>query len=274
MKITDEKACVANINSLRTRRILTHAFKDEEGGVLYTEVLVYLTVEYLNQIKKQQESLYEKYNGFIVKTYYDAEWGTGINYQKVRLIYRGLAAAGLIEMKKGGQDNKTCVKVNLKAVDDFLEKYEPKFDEEFNKYVEKQKNRQQKRIKQSENKHGLDLEKVNELSIDNDFEKLSDYVKDHNKLSLIYGVNHYYRQFTSKAFIWKAGDLNTMLQPWKDRWSYEGAELGLAIAVYRAIHDNSNLYFGQKFKQHFSIQKTRYDIPSDVVFDNIFQMSK
>ena len=266
MTDNQESACVANINSLRTRRILTLSFNDGIAGVLYTDVLVYLTVEYLKQFQNYKSLT--KHEGFMVKTHKDVEMFVGISSTyKVGLIYKGLEAAGLITLKKKGQDNRTCVKVNLRAIDDRLAEYEPQFEKMTSDYVEEQKRFQNKRKDKS-----FDLEKVNNLTDKNDFEELKESIKDHNRLSLIYGVNHYYKQFTGKAFVWRIGDLNTMLQPWKDRWSYKGAELGLAIAVYRAIHDNSNLYFGQKFKQYFSIQLERNDIPEGVVFDNIFQI--
>lgn len=255
-----------SINDIKSRRALTLVFNDGQSAFIYASVLIYLTIEYLNQKKTNQSNL-DKYDGYMVKTPFDAEVELGIHAAQIRTIYTGLEAKGLIQIKKQGQDNRTCIKVNLDEVNRILNEYLVKYDDLKNQYVE-EKNKKREARKAKVNK-GDEIEVINQLSVDNNFEELSDYIKDHNKLSLVYGVNHYYRKITNKTFIWSLGDLNTMLQPWRNRWSYKGAELGLALAVKKAVEDTSKLYFGLKFKQYFNIQL----IPTDEVeFDNIFQI--
>lgn len=269
-----------SIDSYRSRRALTLSFNEGQAGVIYADVLVYLTIEYLGQIKTNLKKL-EANDGFMVKTPRDAEVELGLSQDKVRLVYKGLETAGIIEIKKKGQDNRTCLKVNLEAVNARLNEFIPKFEQMKQEYVIQQTlvqdARKERAKKNAQGKLNFDL--INELSEENIPSKLGAISEDYETLALIYTVNHYYKKYTSKNFVWSPVKFNTLMTTWRNRGMREGSELGMSYALYTELNSKGfgkERPFELRVRETFNpdIRPNAYDHKLDnVIYDNILKQS-
>ena len=266
------------IDSYKSRRALTLAFNEGQAGIIYADVLVYLTIEYLGQLKNNPELL-QKYDGYMTKTPKDAEVELGLSSDKVRLVYKGLEAAKVITLKTKGQDNRTCLKVDLDAVNNLLVEYIPKFESYKQEYVTQQETCRQLRKEQIK-KHAqskIDFDAVNAIQDNNPSElgKLSD---DFDTLSLIYVVNHYYKKYTGKAFQWNAVKFNTLMTTWRNRSNRVGSEFGMSLAIYQELNNHdfcSKRPFELRIRTTFNpdIKIRDFTKYSEVLFDNILKQA-
>ena len=269
-----------SIDSYRSRRALTLSFNEGQAGVIYADVLVYLTIEYLGQIKTNLKKL-EANDGYMVKTPRDAEIELGLSQDKVRLVYKGLETAGIIEIKKKGQDNRTCLKVNLEAVNTRLNEFIPKFEQMKQEYVTQQTLVQEARKERAKkNAQGnLNFDLINELSEENIPSKLGTISEDYETLALIYTVNHYYKKYTSKNYVWSPVKFNTLMTTWRNRGTREGSELGMSYALYTELNNKgfgSQRPFELRVRETFTpdIRPNAYDHKLDnVIYDNILKQS-
>ena len=273
--------CLETIDNYKSRRALTLSFNEGQAGVIYADVLVYLTLEYLAQIKTNLKKL-EANDDFMVKTPRDAEIELGLSQDKIRLVYKGLEAAGLITIKKKGQDNRTCLKVNLEAVNQRLEEFIPKFEALKKEYVEQQeqahKDKKERLIKNAQSK--LDFDKVNEISNNNNPKEIGSLTDDYDTCSLIYVVNHYYKKYTGKNFFWNAVKFNTLMTTWRNRANRKGSEFGLSYALFTELNNKgfgSQRPFELRVRETFNpdIQPKMFDSRdyTNVIFDNILQVN-
>ena len=272
---------IKSIDTYKSRRALTLAFNDGQAGIIYADVLVYLTLEYLSQIKNNSELL-ESHDGFMVKTPKDAELEIGISADRVRLVYKGLESAGVITIKTKGQDNRTCLKVNLDMVESLLETYTQKFDEIKSAYVQKQEDYHRARKEQSQKRtqSKIDFDKVNSMVEENNPKELGTLSDDYEALSLIYIVNHYYKVYTGKNYHWEAVKFNTLMTTWRNRSSRVGSEFGLSYALFTELNNHgfgSKRPFELRVRERFNpdIQPRMFDSKdyAGVAFDNLMRVN-
>ena len=267
------------IDSYKSRRALTLAFNEGKAGLVYADVITYLTIEYLAQIKNNPELL-QKYDGFMTKTPKDAEVELGLSQDNVRLVYKGLEAAKLITIKTKGQDNRTSLKVDLNAVNNLLVDFIPKFETMKQNYVDSQVEYRQARKEQRE-KHAqskLDFDAINATVINNNPADIGKLSNDYDTLSLIYTVNHYYKKYTGNNYFWNAVKFNTLMITWHNCSTREGSEFGLSYAIYQQLN-----YKGIGSKRPFELrvrEAYNHDIKvkdfnnpeyEGVIFDNILK---
>lgn len=272
---------LTTIDSYKSRRALTLSFNEGKAGVIYADVLVYLTIEYLSQLKNNPELL-ASHDGFMVKTPKDAEIELGLSQDSIRLVYKGLEAAKIIEVKTKGQDNKTCLRVNLDVVNQRLEEFIPKFEAMKQEYFEKQEKTQAQRKEQSTKnlQRNLDFDKVNEVSINNNPKDLGDLSNDADTLTLIYIVNHYYKLYTGRTFIWNAVKFNTLMTTWQNRADRLGSEFGMSYAIFKELNNKgqgSQRFFELRVRETFNpdIRPSMFNSKEfeGVIFDNILKLN-
>ena len=279
MDIFENYYLLNTINDYKSRRALTLSFNDGQAGVIYAEMLVYLTIEYLGQLKNNSKKL-EANDGYMVKTPRDVEIELGLSQDKVRLVYKGLEAAKIISIKKKGQDNRTCLKVNLDAVNERLNEFIPKFEAMKNEYVEQQeKSRLEKKerlIKNAQSK--IDFDSVNATVETNNPSEIGKITQDFDTCSLIYVVNHYYKKYTGKNYFWNAVKFNTLMTTWRNRANRKGSEYGMSAAIYRELNFKGfgsqrpfELRVRETFSPDFTINYYNKDEYEGVLFDNILK---
>ena len=132
------------IDTYKARRAISYKFDDGTAGNDVSTVLVYLVISYFKHLKNY--SLVLKYNGFMVKSAKDVEVATGIPSRIVLHIYKELEQAGLIEKNNKSDQRRTCVKVNLEAVQNLMDEFVPKTEEYMSSYFDEQ-NRKREEIK-------------------------------------------------------------------------------------------------------------------------------
>jgi len=125
------------IDSYKARRAITYAFNDDSAANDVATVLVYLVISFFKHLKNY--ILVSKFNGFMIKTPKDVEVATGIPQRVVSQIYGRLTDRGLIEKNNKSDQRRTCVKVNLEAVQNLLDEYVPKSEEYMDSYFNEQK---------------------------------------------------------------------------------------------------------------------------------------
>lgn len=269
------------INDYKSRRALTLAFNDGQEAILYSETLVYLTIEYLGQLKNHKDLL-ESHNGYMIKTFRDAEIELGLTYDRARLIFKGLEAAKLISLQKTGRDNRTSVKVDLDAVNALLNEFIPKYEALRQEYLDKQEQAKEAR-KERAQKHmqsKLDFDKVNQITENNKPQDIGTLSDDYDTCSLIYVVNHYYKKYTGKTFFWNAVKFNTLMTTWRNRANRKGSEFGLSYALFTELNNKgfgSQRPFELRVRETFNpdIQPKMFDSRdyTNVIFDNILQVN-
>lgn len=269
------------IDSFKSRRALTLYFNDGQAGVLYADTLVYLTIEYIAQLHRNPELL-KQHDNYMTKTPKDAELEIGLSQDKIRLIYKGLETSGLISIKKKGQDNRTCIKVDLDKVNDVLVEYSDKFEEMKKNYVDKQSEMQKKRVEQAK-KHAqskLDFEKLNAISEENNPKVIGELSEDYETCSLIYIVNHYYKRYTNKTYRWEPIKFNTLMTTWRGRADRQASELGMSIALHTELNNKSydsirpfELRVRETYSPDVRINDYNCREYEDVLFDDIMQLN-
>lgn len=279
--MNDNIFLLSNIDSYKCRRALTLAFNEGQAGLIYADVLVYLTIEYLSQLSHNPDLL-KKYDGYMVKTPKDAEVELGLSADKIRLVYKGLEAAKVISIKTKGQDNRTSLMVDLEAVNSLLNEYLPKFEALKNGYIEKQEEYKKTRKEQSQ-KHmqsKLDFNKLNQITEENKPQDIGTLSDDFDTCSLIYVVNHYYKKYTGKNFFWNAVKFNTLMTTWRNRANRKGSEFGMSNALYKELTNKgfgSQRPFELRVRESFNpdIQPKMFGFKdyTDVIFDNILQVN-
>lgn len=261
------------INSPESREAITLFFNGGTMGLVYTDILIYLVLSYLKLFSnKETRELLETYDGYMVKTPKDVSFHLGPCPDVVRGAYKGLEAKGLISIKKQGQDNRTCLKVNLDVVENLLDEFLPKVEErnreESELYQQRKEVRKQQReknfkdsmtIKDSDSKekkaakmerlrraaeikaaNSVDFDTLNEISEENNPSELKMVSYDLEILTLIYVFNHYYKRYTGTPFKkWDLVKLNTLLQNWRGRSDREGTELGMSVAIFKELNNES-----------------------------------
>lgn len=269
------------INDYKSRRALTLAFNDGQEAILYSETLVYLTVEYLGQLKNHR-NLLESHDWYMIKTPRDAEVELGLTYDRARLIFKGLEAANLISLKKTGRDNRTSVKVDLDAVNALLNEFIPKYEALRQGYLDKQDDckRARKERAQKNAQSKMDFDKLNEISNDNNPKEIGSLSSDFDTCALIYTVNHYYKKYTNSVYKWNAVKFNTLMTTWRNRATRRGSELGMSAAIYKELNYKGmgserpfELRVRETFNPDFTINYYNKDEYEGVLFDNILKVN-
>ena len=140
-----------------------------EGSVASISAVVFYNIlkSYIHFLSHQSK-LAEKYDGYMVKTVSDIHIDTLIGEKQIRNSLDKLNEYGLIDIKTGGNNNHTTIKVNVECVD-LVEKAYEKYKTERDKKIEDKKDRISRQLDERKERYNLFLKNLSINKEDIDF---------------------------------------------------------------------------------------------------------
>ena len=140
-----------------------------EGSIaLAASFVFYNILESYIHFLSHQSKLAEKYDGYMVKTVANLNEDTGLSVKQIRNALDKLNEYGLIDIKTGGNNNHTTIKVNVECVD-LIEKAYEKFKMERDKKIEDKKDRISRQLDERKERYNLFLKNLSINKEDIDF---------------------------------------------------------------------------------------------------------
>lgn len=217
-----------------------------EGSVASIAAVVFYNIlESYTHFLSHQSKLAEKYDGYMVKTVSDINIDTLISVKQIRNSLDKLKEYGLIDIKTGGNNNHTTIKVNVECVD-LIEKAYEKFKTERDKKIEDKKDKCIKQSKIKENnrtkmKYDIDFDKLNSnpVNIDNVREVFSVVDDEREREASIWLVllwSQYFYEYTLETYTWNKVKYCTLMTMWREEYGKPNDEICLTLNLKRQLN--------------------------------------